>query len=76
LHCTGKQASIQEKSKGGEVARGLRDERPNAKVIVLEEGREEPNFWNLLGGAGPIASAAVRLNLRSTKCFTNGKVLL
>eukprot|EP01102_Stenamoeba_stenopodia_P011278 TRINITY_DN344_c0_g1_i1.p1 TRINITY_DN344_c0_g1~~TRINITY_DN344_c0_g1_i1.p1 ORF type:complete len:522 (+),score=188.28 TRINITY_DN344_c0_g1_i1:63-1568(+) len=53
----GKQASIQEKSKGGEVARGLRDERPNAKVIVQEEGREEPNFWNLLGGAGPIATA-------------------
>jgi len=54
----GKQASIQEKTKGGEVSRGIRDERPNAKVHVLEEGSEDPQFWTALGGAGPIASAA------------------
>jgi gelsolin len=53
----GSKSSVQERSKGGEVARGIRDERPNAKVVVSDEGHEEAQFWELLGGAGPIASA-------------------
>jgi gelsolin len=53
----GSKSSVQERNKGGEVARALRDERPGAKVTVVEEGHEDPQFWELLGGSGPIASA-------------------
>lgn len=54
----GRQASVQEKTKGGEVTRAIRDERKGQpKVTVLEEGREDPTFWHYLGGPGPIASA-------------------
>lgn len=53
----GSKSSVQERNKGGEVSRGLRDERPGAKVVVIDEGHEEARFWELLGGSGPIASA-------------------
>jgi gelsolin len=53
----GSKSSVQERNKGGEVARGIRDERPGAKVTVIDEGHEDAHFWELLGGAGPIASA-------------------
>jgi hypothetical protein len=54
----GKSSSLQERQKGGEVTRALRDERKGQpKVIVIDEGKEEAGFWDLIGGPGPIASA-------------------
>jgi len=54
----GKSSSLQERQKGGEVTRALRDERKGQpKVIVVDEGKEEAGFWDLIGGPGPIASA-------------------
>jgi gelsolin len=54
----GKSSSLQERQKGGEVTRALRDERKGQpKVIVIDEGKEDAGFWDLIGGTGPIASA-------------------
>jgi len=54
----GKQSSVNERNKGNEVARALRDERKSQpKVFTIEEGQEDPKFWELLGGQGPIGSA-------------------
>jgi gelsolin len=55
----GKSAGQQEKVKGAQVAHAIHDERKGqAKVVVNEEGHEDAEFWKLLGGQGPVASAA------------------
>jgi hypothetical protein len=55
----GKQASVREKNKAGEIARAIRDERKGQpKIFTIEEGQEDEDFWTNLGGKGPIASAA------------------
>jgi len=56
----GKQASAFERAKGGELCTAIRNERgakPN--IITLEEvrGDDNHNFWENLGGKGPIATA-------------------
>jgi len=55
----GKQASVKEKNKAGEIARAIREERKGQpKITTVEEGQEDDEFWTLIGGKGPIASAA------------------
>jgi gelsolin len=55
----GKQASVREKNKAGEIARAIREERKGQpKIATIEEGQEDEDFWGLIGGKGPIASAA------------------
>ena len=47
--------------KGGQLARAINDERSGRpEVHVIEEigSANEQNFWSLLGGQGPIASAS------------------
>ena len=54
----GRKASINEKRKGTEISTGLKSHRggkPN--IHTVDEGSEEPEFWDLLGGKGAIASA-------------------
>jgi gelsolin len=59
FHWNGKAAGIREKNKGGELARAIQTERKgHPKIITLEEGQEDADFWELLGGKGPVASAA------------------
>jgi len=48
----------QEKQKGAQLSHALVDERKGkAKVIVLEDGDKEDEFWKLLGGFGAVKSA-------------------
>jgi gelsolin len=55
----GKNAGPQEKNRGAQIARAIDDERKGQpKVVVSEEGHEDPDFWKLLGGKGDIKSAA------------------
>jgi len=55
----GKNAGIQEKTRGAQISRALDDERQGKpKVIVVEDGHEEAEFWKLLGGKGDVKSAA------------------
>jgi len=55
----GKASSVREKNKAGEIARAIREERKGQpKIVTFEEGQEDEEFWTLLGGKGPIASAA------------------
>jgi len=55
----GSKSSPQEKNTGAQLARAIDDERKGlAKVVVLEEKDKEADFWKLLGGEGPIHSAA------------------
>eukprot|EP01130_Rhizamoeba_saxonica_P018040 TRINITY_DN8927_c0_g1_i1.p1 TRINITY_DN8927_c0_g1~~TRINITY_DN8927_c0_g1_i1.p1 ORF type:complete len:849 (-),score=234.30 TRINITY_DN8927_c0_g1_i1:52-2598(-) len=54
----GKTASRMEKAKALDLTVRLRDERMNrlkAEIVIIEEGRETDEFWNELGGQGPIA---------------------
>jgi len=56
----GKDSSVFERSKGGELCTAIRNERgakPN--IVVLEESRGDDNakFWEHLGGKGPIPTA-------------------
>jgi len=54
----GKKAGPSEKQKGAQMSRAIADERRGrAKIFVLEENDKEPEFWQLLGGEGPIKSA-------------------
>jgi len=54
----GKKSGPSEKQKGAQLSRGIGDERRGrAKIIVLEEGDKEADFWKLLGGEGPVKSA-------------------
>ena len=45
--------------KAGQLVRALNDERSGRPVVsIQDEGDEHPEFWALLGGAGPVKSAA------------------
>ena len=59
----GRGANRIEKGKAMDIAKNIRDkERFNSRVVLVDEGREPPEFWAALGGAPPggqhIASAA------------------
>jgi gelsolin len=54
----GKKSGPQEKQKGAQVSRALKDERKGQPaIIVLEEGDKDADFWKMLGGEGTIKSA-------------------
>jgi len=73
----GKQSSVQERQKGGEVSRALRDERKGQpKVHTIDEGGEDAAFWDLLGGPGPIASAEEGGDDFEAEKESHGKALL
>ena len=59
----GRDANRIEKGKAMDIAKNIRDkERFNSRVVLVDEGREPPEFWKALGGAPPggqrIASSA------------------
>eukprot|EP01117_Protostelium_nocturnum_P004442 TRINITY_DN15_c0_g3_i1.p1 TRINITY_DN15_c0_g3~~TRINITY_DN15_c0_g3_i1.p1 ORF type:complete len:367 (+),score=138.56 TRINITY_DN15_c0_g3_i1:73-1173(+) len=55
----GSGAGVMEKSKAMQVAEGLESDRKGkARVTVISESENEPGFWNVLGGFGPVKSAA------------------
>lgn len=55
----GSKAGIFEKSKAGQLCRSLDSERGGKpEVIVQEEGSEDQEFWNGLGGKGPITDSS------------------
>lgn len=52
----GKAANTREKIRAGEVCRALDDERKGLpKMVVVDQGAEDEEFWAVLGGAKPIA---------------------
>jgi len=56
----GKTASRMEKGKALDLTTRLRDERMNrlkAEIVVIKEGSESPEFWEAIGGEGPISPA-------------------
>jgi len=54
----GKQASVKEKNKAGEISRAIREERKGQPVVVtIEEGQEDGDFWEHIGGKGAVSSA-------------------
>jgi len=55
----GSKAGVFEKSKAGQLCRALDSERDGKPVVViLDEGSEEQEFWNLLGGKGAVTDAS------------------
>jgi len=56
----GKSSGPQERVKAAQISRALDDERKGlAKVVVLDEGNKDVgDFWKILGGEGPVKSAA------------------
>jgi len=55
----GSKAGVFEKSKAGQLCRSLDDERGGKPVVVVQEqGSEDQEFWNALGGKGEIADAS------------------
>jgi len=59
IQWNGSKAGILEKAKGTELSQAIEGEREGkAKNRTLGEGEEDEIFWSLLGGKGPIASAA------------------
>jgi len=56
----GKSGGPAEKNKGSALARAIKDEREGrSKVTVHEEGDKDlGEFWKILGGEGPVKSAA------------------
>lgn len=55
----GQKSSVAERRKAAEMCQAIRDERGGTtRVLVNEEGNEDKEFWDPLGGkGGPIASA-------------------
>lgn len=54
----GAKAGVMEKAKGAEISQAIEGEREgHARNRVVDEGHEDDQFWKLLGGKGPIASA-------------------
>jgi len=50
----GRETNRIEKGKAMDVAKNIRDkERFNSRVVIVDEGREPPEFWTALGGAPP-----------------------
>jgi len=55
----GKASAGQERMKGAQFGRAISDERKGlARVTVLAEGDDAPDFWAALGGVTPVKSAA------------------
>ena len=55
----GSKAGIFEKNKAGQLCRSLDSERGGKpEVVVQEEGSEESEFWNAIGGKGPITDSS------------------
>ena len=55
----GSQASVAEKLKATGLAQAISDERGGQpEVSTFDQGQEPKEFWDLLGGKGPIADAA------------------
>jgi len=57
----GKESSVFERQKGGEMSTAIRNQRGGKpKITTIEEARGDNNavFWENLGGKGPIPSAA------------------
>jgi len=58
IQWNGSKSGILEKAKGAEISQAIEGEREgHARNRVIGEGEEEAEFWQLLGGKGPIASA-------------------
>ena len=54
----GNKAGIFEKTKAGQLCRALDSERGGKpEVLVQEDGSEDNQFWELLGGKGEVATA-------------------
>eukprot|EP01126_Amoeba_proteus_P060011 TRINITY_DN789_c0_g1_i2.p1 TRINITY_DN789_c0_g1~~TRINITY_DN789_c0_g1_i2.p1 ORF type:complete len:892 (-),score=219.66 TRINITY_DN789_c0_g1_i2:185-2860(-) len=56
----GKTSSRMEKGKALDLTTRLRDERMNrikCEIVVMKEGMESEEFWQVLGGEGPVSSA-------------------
>jgi len=59
----GTHAGIFEKTKAGQLSRALNSERDGKpKVIVYEQGSEDQEFWNLLGGKGDVSDQSTVTN--------------
>jgi gelsolin len=55
----GSGAGAMEKAKAMQVSEGLESDRKGkARVTVLSEGEDDKQFWELLGGKGPVKSAS------------------
>ena len=55
----GSQASVPEKLKATNLSQAISDERGGqAAVSTFDQGQEPNEFWELLGGRGPVADAA------------------
>eukprot|EP01126_Amoeba_proteus_P060018 TRINITY_DN789_c0_g2_i4.p1 TRINITY_DN789_c0_g2~~TRINITY_DN789_c0_g2_i4.p1 ORF type:complete len:194 (+),score=35.82 TRINITY_DN789_c0_g2_i4:242-823(+) len=56
----GKTSSRMEKGKALDLTTRLRDERMNrikCEIVVMKESMESEEFWQVLGGEGPVSSA-------------------
>ncbi len=74
----GKQSSPQEKIRAGQIARAIDDERKGLPVVIVvdEGGKDIPKeFWDLLGGEGPIKSAAEGGSDVEVEKAPSGKIL-
>jgi len=58
IQWNGSKSGILEKAKGSQLGNAIEAEREGkAKNRVTEEGTEDEEFWKIIGGKGPIASA-------------------
>eukprot|EP01130_Rhizamoeba_saxonica_P001437 TRINITY_DN11297_c0_g1_i1.p1 TRINITY_DN11297_c0_g1~~TRINITY_DN11297_c0_g1_i1.p1 ORF type:complete len:447 (-),score=110.54 TRINITY_DN11297_c0_g1_i1:20-1216(-) len=54
----GNESGVRERQKGGELGTALRNERNcQATIHQMEQGDEDPEFWEILGGETEIATA-------------------
>jgi gelsolin len=59
IQWNGSKAGIMEKAKGAEISQAIEGEREgHSSNRVVDEGAEDAEFWALIGGKGPIKSAA------------------
>jgi gelsolin len=59
IQWNGSKAGIFEKSKGAEISQAIEGEREGkSSNRVVDEGSEDAEFWTLIGGKGPVKSAA------------------
>jgi len=59
IQWNGSKAGLLEKAKGAEITQAIEAEREgHAANRVVDEGQEDAEFWRLIGGKGPVASAA------------------
>jgi len=60
IQWNGSKAGVLEKNKGNELLSAIEGEREHVKLTrrVISEADDDADFWNFLGGKGPIADAA------------------